>query len=259
MKLISPQRRLGFTLIELLVVIAIIAILASLILPALTQAKIRTQLVHSASNLKQVALGFIVWVTESEKGGLPWRTDVPDGGTRNHPSGLQNNAWFQYSWISNELLNPKVLVCPADREAKPADDWTGNNIGGFLNPNFRGEACSYNLGLDAGSVSAAATGQMTPGGILPIDRVPEHILMTDRNINSGPASVACSSGLKPVYQVPIGSATWLRKPNYGHGNVGNVALCDGSVQKALKKELNEMLAKGVDDDSVHFLLPRPAL
>ena len=101
------RKRAGFTLIELLVVIAVIAILASLLLPALAKAKESARRVRCASNLKQILLAAGIYTDEN---GDRFPAQPSDGVAVIATGGDGRNY---YDLLLPLASNPEVWICPS--------------------------------------------------------------------------------------------------------------------------------------------------
>jgi prepilin-type N-terminal cleavage/methylation domain-containing protein/prepilin-type processing-associated H-X9-DG protein len=159
------RRNTAFTLIELLVVIAIIAILAAILFPVFAQARAKARQTACLSNLKQLNLGFQMYIQDYDET-FPywsWGQSYSGASTATSPNATITPNHFESLWINAiypYVKNNQVYACPQDvGNLTPANSsvfwWSsGDLIADGINPTLVNQNLSYGMSepLEQGSL-----------------------------------------------------------------------------------------------------------
>jgi len=249
-----PATREAFTLIELLVVIAVLAILAALLLPALSSGKAKAQEIACLSNLKQLQACWHLYIGDNDDK-LPGNTALNNGDLGNRDewtadpsSWVQGNAWTDTTptnlqsgvlYLYNRSLG--IYRCPADKSTVRDQGLIPRNrsVSMSMYMNFRADPGSPGYDL-----CWHRLGQIQrPGSSCAAVFVDEN----EKSIQQGAFGINAPDSLT-MFGGPLW--TWVSFPATRHNNAGTLSFADGHVEVWRWREANTMQIAQLNDWTV---------
>ncbi len=197
----APFSRLAFTRVELLVVLGALALLAVVALPVLAANVPRGSRVECLNNLRRIGQAFHIWANEHNDL-FPWKVSPSQGGA------MAGSLVDYFRAASNQLVTPRILVCPSDGARSRASD-------------FADLSERYNLSYFAGLNANLSLNSSWLSG--------------DRNFRD-------YSGISPLTLTPTNHYGWDLSI---HVASGNVLFSDGNVAEISNRQVSNAVFKAV--------------